>query len=114
MQKTISAEQFLKSRKDYFSIDVRTIQEWENYHEQDMTHIPFEEILAYSQKLKEKKAVVLVCRSGARSEYAAKCLQKRRINAINLQGGLLELVQEKLKQGLITKEECENALSKIR
>ena len=114
MQKTITAEQFLKSRNGYFIVDVRTADEWENYHEQDMVHIPFEEILAYSQKLKEKKAIVLVCRSGARSEYAAKSLQKRKINAINLQGGLLALVQEEFAQRMITKEQCDSALSRIR
>jgi len=51
-------------------------------------------------QLVKPKAILVICRSGARSEYAANLLAKNGINEVyNVEGGVLEWKREKLPFG---------------
>lgn len=94
----ISAEEayeFMKSdseAKDVVVLDVRTQQEFEDSHIPDAILIPDYEIEeAVEEKIKDKESIVLVyCRSGRRSENAAKELIKLGYNQVYDFGGIID------------------------
>ena len=58
-------------------IDVRTIEEFENYHLPDSVHIPLSELKANTGKINFSLPVYLLCQSGKRSETALKQLREQ-------------------------------------
>ena len=58
-------------------IDVRTIQEFENYHLPNSVHIPLKELKAKSDKINFSLPVYLLCQSGKRNETALKQLREQ-------------------------------------
>ena len=58
-------------------IDVRTIEEFENYHLPDSVHIPLHTLYANTSKINFSLPVYLLCQSGIRSETALKQLQEK-------------------------------------
>lgn len=58
-------------------IDVRTIEEFENYHLPDSVHIPLNELKANTGKINFSLPVYLLCQSGKRSETALKQLREQ-------------------------------------
>lgn len=74
---TIEAEQIKKLLVDKAQIiDVRTIEEFENYHLPDSIHIPLKELNANTDKINFSLPLYLVCQSGKRSEIALKQLSE--------------------------------------
>lgn len=74
---TIEAEKIQSLLADNAQIiDVRTGEEFENYHLPDSTHIPLNELEVNSSKINFSLPVYLVCQSGKRSEIALKQLQE--------------------------------------
>ena len=76
-------------RDRYQILDVREPYEWDAGHIDDSVHIPLSEVMAGKEKehLDSSRPVVVVCRSGNRSELAAMMLQARGYDAHNLEGG---------------------------
>ncbi|MFP2997136.1 HesA/MoeB/ThiF family protein [Spongiivirga sp. MCCC 1A20706] len=70
-------------------IDVRTKQEYDTYHLQDVIHIPLNEINEYANLIDFKKPVYCICQSGVRSLKAINQLQKEYPEStfINVEGG---------------------------
>ncbi len=72
-------------------VDCRELYEWNAGRVEGAVHIPLNTIMAgESPELDPDKPVVVVCRSGNRSELAALMLQARGFQAFNLEGGMEE------------------------
>lgn len=90
----VQAKEFkeLISTTEFFIIDVRTPKEFNSGHIKNAINVD-----CYSQsfqteimKYKEDKAILIYCRSGARSYSTAQKLSKNGFNTIyDLQGGIL-------------------------
>jgi rhodanese-related sulfurtransferase len=78
-------------------VDCREPYEWAAGRVEGSMHLPLNSILAGAgDDLDHEKPVVVVCRSGNRSELAALMLQARGFEAHNLEGGLERWVREGL------------------
>jgi rhodanese-related sulfurtransferase len=72
-------------------VDCREPYEWDAGRVEDAVHIPLNTIMSGDTAgLDPGKPVVVVCRSGNRSELAALMLQARGFQAFNLEGGMEE------------------------
>ena len=77
-------------QKDRFQLlDVREDWEWDAGHIDGAMHIPLSEVMAgqVQGRLDQGRPVVVVCKTGNRSELAALMLQARGYEAHNLEGG---------------------------
>ena len=73
-----------------FMLDVRTQEEWDEYHAPMATLIPLDQLQARLNELPKDKEVLVVCRSGNRSGMAKQLLDASGFtNVRNLTGGLL-------------------------
>jgi rhodanese-related sulfurtransferase len=70
------------------AVDVREPQEWEAGHVHGSLWIPLGELQARAGELPRDRPLVIVCRTGARSGYAADALVAAGYDASNLAGGL--------------------------
>ena len=70
------------------AVDVREPEEWEAGHVDGSLWIPLGELQARAGELPRDRPLVIVCRSGARSGYAADALVAAGYDASNLSGGL--------------------------
>ncbi len=74
-------------------LDVRTSEEYQHAHlpcSENIDHAEvLEKISVFSNQWRGKK-VVVICRSGRRSALVAETLQKNGIEAVNVQGGMIE------------------------
>lgn len=61
-------EAYQKYSQGTFLLDVRTQEEWNEYHAPDTTLIPLDELPARLSELPRDKEIVVVCRSGNRSQ----------------------------------------------
>lgn len=70
-------------------LDVREPYEWEAGHIEEAIHIPLGQLMAGDEKaqLDAGRPVVVVCKTGNRSELAALMLQARGYRAENFEGG---------------------------
>ncbi len=89
----ILGEQFEQEKQNFVFVDVRTIEEFEGAHVEGSIHIPYDEMEARYTELvpyKDEK-IMLICRSGMRSQVAAQVLSEHGFQRLfNLEGGLLE------------------------
>jgi rhodanese-related sulfurtransferase len=71
-------------------VDVREPYEWEAGRIEGALHLPLNQLMAGREqgKLDPDRPVILVCRSGNRSELATMMLQARGYDAQNLEGGM--------------------------
>jgi|1185.fasta_scaffold06908_2 rhodanese-related sulfurtransferase len=69
-------------------IDVREPQEWEAGRISGVAWIPFGELAARAAELPADTRVVLICRSGARSGYAAEAFHSEGADVANMAGGM--------------------------
>ncbi len=80
-------------------VDVRTADEFDSFRIKNSINIDYysKNFLDSISSYKEKKNIILYCRSGRRSYYAAKLLQEKGFNKIyNLKGGILEVKKKNL------------------
>ena len=80
-------------------IDVRTADEFNSFRIKNSINIDYysKNFLDSISSYKEKKNIILYCRSGRRSYYAAKLMQEKGFNKIyNLKGGVLEVKKKNL------------------
>lgn len=77
------------SRRDGLRfVDVREPAEWRAGHIDGAVHIPLMQLPARLTEVAGGAEIVAVCRSGQRSDYAARWLQAQGIEAHNLDGGM--------------------------
>lgn len=69
-------------------LDVREPHEWQAGHAPKARHIPLGELARRARELPNGKAVITVCRSGARSARAAALLAREGREVSNLTGGM--------------------------
>ena len=80
-------------------VDVRTADEFDSFRIKNSINIDYysKNFLDSISSYKEKKNIILYCRSGRRSYYAAKLMQEKGFNKIyNLKGGVLEVKKKNL------------------
>ena len=80
-------------------IDVRNVDEFNSFRIKNSINIDYysKGFLDSISSFKDKKNIILYCRSGRRSYYAAKLLQQKGFNNIyNLEGGVLEVKKKNL------------------
>ncbi len=70
-------------------LDVREVDEWAAGHIEGAVHIPLGELLDRIGEVPDEQLLV-VCKVGSRSAYAAAYLVSQGRDAMNLDGGLLE------------------------
>ncbi|HYX86881.1 MAG TPA: rhodanese-like domain-containing protein [Gaiellales bacterium] len=73
-------------------VDVREVGEWEAGHIAGAVLLPLGELGARFGELPRDRRLVVVCRTGSRSEYAADALHGAGYQTENLRGGLQEWV----------------------
>lgn len=73
-----------------YVLDVRTPEEWDEYHVPNTTTIPLDELAARVNELPKDQPIVVVCRSGNRSQTGRDILRGAGYNATSMRGGLIE------------------------
>ena len=71
-----------------FVLDVRTPEEWNEFHVPNTTLIPLDELTARVNELPKDQPILVVCRSGNRSQTGRDILLQAGFNAISMDGGL--------------------------
>jgi rhodanese-related sulfurtransferase len=79
-------------------LDVREPYEWEAGHVEGSVHVPLAQVMSGGgqDRVAGDRPVMVICRSGNRSELAALMLQARGIDASNVEGGLEDWAREGL------------------
>jgi len=73
-----------------FVLDVRTEQEWNEFHAPNTTLIPLDQLQSRLSELPKDRQIVVVCRSGNRSQQARNILLSAGFQATSMTGGLNE------------------------
>jgi rhodanese-related sulfurtransferase len=73
-----------------FVLDVRTQEEWDEYHAPNTTLIPLDQLPARLSEVPKDREILIVCRSGNRSQEARDILRAAGYNATSMSGGLRE------------------------
>jgi rhodanese-related sulfurtransferase len=71
-----------------FLLDVREDDEWAAGHAPEAVHVRLGELGARAGELPRDREVYVICRSGARSAYAAQTLGVGGLNTINVADGM--------------------------
>ncbi len=75
---------------DVFVLDVREKAEWDEYHAPNTTLIPLGELQSRSNEIPKDKKILVICRSGNRSQQGRDILIAAGFNATSMAGGLRE------------------------
>ena len=73
-----------------FTVDVRTQEEWDEYHAPNTTLIPLDQLQNRLSEVPKDKEILVVCRSGNRSQQGRDILLSAGYNATSMAGGLKE------------------------
>ena len=73
-----------------FVVDVRTQEEWDEYHAPNTNLIPLDELEARLSEVPKDQDILVVCRSGNRSQQGRDILIAAGYNATSMAGGLKE------------------------
>ena len=85
------SEAFTKYQNGTFVLDVRTQEEWDEYHAPNTTLIPLDQLPNRLNELPKDKEIVIVCRSGNRSAQARDILLNAGFSQVtSMKGGLNE------------------------
>lgn len=82
---------FQKYQSGIFLLDVREPDEWLDYHVPNTTHIPLGELESRLDELPQNQEIVVVCRSGNRSQEGRDILRNAGFSQVSsMAGGLKE------------------------
>jgi rhodanese-related sulfurtransferase len=85
------SEAYNKYQNGAFLLDVRTQEEWEDFHAPNTMLIPLDQLASRLSELPRDKEIVVVCRSGNRSQQGRDILLKAGFQQVtSMQGGLNE------------------------
>jgi rhodanese-related sulfurtransferase len=73
-----------------FVLDVRTQEEWDEYHAPNTTLIPLDQLQNRLSEVPKDREILVVCRSGNRSQQGRDILLTAGYNATSMTGGLKE------------------------
>lgn len=80
----------LYQQGEVFVLDVRQPEEWDEYHAPNTTLIPLGELQARINEVPKDKQILVVCRSGNRSQEGRNILLAAGYDATSMAGGLLD------------------------
>lgn len=81
---------YTKYEQGVYFLDVRSQEEWDQYHIAGSTLIPLDELQDRLGELPKNQEIVVVCRSGHRSQSGVTILQQAGFTRVScLSGGLL-------------------------
>lgn len=84
-------EAYGKYQSGAFVLDVRTVEEWNEFHAPNTTLIPLDQLSARINELPRDKEIVVVCRSGNRSQQGRDLLLQAGFTRVtSMAGGLNE------------------------
>ena len=84
-------EAYSKYQSGVFVLDVRTQEEWDDYHAPNTTLIPLDQLPARLNELPRDREIVIVCRSGNRSQEGRDILLSAGFTQVtSMRGGLSE------------------------
>ena len=82
-------EAYQKYQQGVFVLDVRTQQEWDDFHAPNTTLIPLAELESRLDELHQNEEIVVVCRSGNRSQVGRDILRNNGFEqTTSMAGGL--------------------------
>jgi phage shock protein E len=85
------AEAYAKYKAGTFLLDVRTPEEWSDFHVPNTTFIPLEELADRLNELPRDQEIVVVCRTGNRSQQARDILRQAGFSMVSsMAGGLTQ------------------------
>ncbi len=85
----ISVEQAYRLyQQGYFLLDVRTQEEWDSIHVPNATLIPLDQLPQRLNELPKDRPILVICRSGNRSQTGRDILLQNGWNATSIRGGL--------------------------
>ena len=87
-EKVSAADAAALAERGAILLDVREPREWQAGHVPRARHIPLSQLSRRAGELPQGRAVVTVCRSGARSSRAAAMLARQGREVSNLSGGM--------------------------
>ena len=73
-----------------FVVDVRTQEEWDEYHAPNTTLIPLDQLQNRLAEIPKDREILVVCRSGNRSQQGRDIMLAAGYNATSMTGGLKE------------------------
>lgn len=87
---TISVDEAYSMYQDgAFVLDVRTVEEWNEFHAPGTTFIPLDELASRVDELPRDRQIVVVCRSGNRSQQGRDILLDAGFTQVtSMDGGL--------------------------
>ncbi|HUE99243.1 MAG TPA: rhodanese-like domain-containing protein [Anaerolineales bacterium] len=89
---TISVSQaYDMYQKGAFVLDVRTVEEWNEYHAPNTTLIPLDQLASRLNEIPRDRQILVVCRSGNRSQQGRDILLEAGFEQVtSMTGGLNE------------------------
>jgi len=85
------SEAFTKYQDGTFVLDVRTQEEWDEFHAPNTTLIPLDQLPSRLNELPRDREIVVVCRSGNRSQQGRDILLNAGFEQVtSMRGGLNE------------------------
>jgi rhodanese-related sulfurtransferase len=87
----ISVDQAYQMYQDgAFVVDVRTQEEWDEYHVPNVPLIPLDELPNRLNEIPKDEEILVICRSGNRSQEGRDILLQAGYNATSMAGGVKE------------------------
>ena len=83
-----AAEAVAMLREGALLLDVREMEEWNAGHAPEAIHLPLGDLAAQIQRVDRSTPIVIICRSGRRSDAAAAALRNAGYDAYNFSGGM--------------------------
>jgi glyoxylase-like metal-dependent hydrolase (beta-lactamase superfamily II) len=84
----ISPEELKQKISDVFVLDVRTDEEFRDWHIDQAVHVPMQNVMMKAGELPKDKEIVTVCAHGNRSQMIAQFLTGAGFRVRSLQGGM--------------------------
>lgn len=75
-----------KMDQEFILLDVRTPAEYRSGHIRKAKNVPLAKINEYTKQ--QEKTLYVICQSGMRSKKAARMLQKKGYEPVNIRGGM--------------------------
>lgn len=85
---SIAAEELKQRVNDVFILDVRTDEEYRDWHMPQSMHVPLPQLMQRAHELPRDKEIITVCAHGNRSQLAAQFLNGLQFRVRSLEGGM--------------------------
>lgn len=81
-------EAYQMYQEGVFVLDVRTVEEWNDFHVPGTTLIPLDELESRLGEVPADRQILVVCNSGNRSQVGRDILLQAGFDAVSMEGGL--------------------------